>query len=305
MKKYAVIDVGTNNVLLLIAKKQNDSFQIIDRKSEISALGKNFKNKQLTEAALNRVKRILTDFIEFSKFLTNDIFVVGTSVSREAKNIYVLKNWLKRKYNLDYDIISGEMEGYFNGIANIRDFPNQDSIILFDVGGGSTEFTLIKNKKVKSVKSIDLGIRRLDNLFGANFFQKLGYTQNILNKKITSLKKETGLLVGIGGTVTSLSAIKQKLREYKFEKVHKSMLSYEDIKSIFCQFNKLDKKEIKKKMPFQPARADIMLIGTMIIKEIVSFFAKDKIWISDKGMQFGYLDYKDKPDLYPGVHFEN
>jgi len=89
-KRYAVIDVGTNNVLLIWALLP--SGKSVHRASRISALGKNMKNGQLTKAGISRVKQILKDFMEFSLAFTDNIIVVGTSCSREAANINVLSD---------------------------------------------------------------------------------------------------------------------------------------------------------------------------------------------------------------------
>ena len=220
---YCIIDVGTNNVLLIIASV-NDRINIIKRGSRISALGKDMKDGFLDIEAINRTIFILTDFIEEAHEFTKKIIVVGTSCSRDAKNISILSEWLKDKYQINYHIISGDEEAHFNAIANINEFRENNDIVMFDVGGGSTEFIWIKDRKIIQTQSIDLGIRRLHNVFDSDYHNKYNETQRLLNT-LPSSPFDDPVLVGIGGTATSLSAMKFQLEEYNPQVVHKSKIA--------------------------------------------------------------------------------
>ena len=287
-KKYSIIDVGTNNVLLLIAEKNKDSINIIHRDSFTSALGKDMKNGFLTNEALDRTKAILEEIIELSKKYTDKIIIIGTSCSREAKNISILSEWLWNKFRIKYTIISGEKEAFFNGLANINEFPEFDEIVLFDVGGGSTEFTDILNGKIKSCGTIFLGVRRLHNEFQDDFREMTDLIKEILEDfDITDHYNPT--LIGIGGTVTNLSAVKNNLKEYDSNIVHKSMLTKNDLNNLQNTFSKMKIDEISKFMPFEPKRAEIISTGIIIIKEIVDYYKADKFYVSDRGFQFGVL----------------
>jgi exopolyphosphatase/guanosine-5'-triphosphate,3'-diphosphate pyrophosphatase len=286
--KYSVIDVGTNNILLLLAAKINNHLEIIHRDSNISALGKNMKNGILAENALVRTKDILKDNIKFSKLYTKNIIVIGTSCSREASNIYILSKWLKKKYNLKYNIISGMKEAYLNGLANIHEFPDKNEIILFDVGGGSTEFTYLKNGQIIAKQSLRLGIRRLQNLHNNDFGNKIIKTREIL-KELDLPKLAKPEIIGIGGTVTSLSAIKNNLKKYDGNIVHKSIITKNELYDLLHKISKLSCETLATLIPFDPKRSDIILTGTLIVREIIDYFKVDKFTVSDKGLQFGVL----------------
>ncbi len=286
--KFSVIDVGTNNILLLLAAKINNHLEIIHRDSNISALGKNMKNGILAENALVRTKDILKENIEFSKLYTKNIIVVGTSCSREASNIYIISKWLKKKYNLKYNIISGEKEAYLNGLANIHEFPDKNEIILFDVGGGSTEFTYLKNGQIIAKQSLRLGIRRLQNLHNNDLGNKIIKTREIL-KGLNLPKLAKPEIIGIGGTVTSLSAIKNNLKKYDGNIIHKSIITKNELHDLLHKISKLSCETLATLIPFDPKRSDIILTGTLIVREIIDYFKVDKFTVSDKGLQFGVL----------------
>ncbi|MCF7793443.1 MAG: hypothetical protein K9N09_06810 [Candidatus Cloacimonetes bacterium] len=286
--KYAVIDVGTNNILFLIARKDGEKLTMLHRDANISALGKNMKGNLLRESAVKRTKVILNDNIQYAKLFTENIIVVGTSCSREAENINLLSDWLQQRHGLKYNIISGKKEAYFNGLANIKEFPEFSDIVMFDVGGGSTEFTISQNGKIIFNKSLPLGIRRLDNEFSTDMAKKVLETKKLLqNFELPEIEKAG--IVGIGGTVTSLSAFKQRLFKYDGSKVHKSRLTISEVDVMLDEFANMTNDEIAYLIPFDRQRADILTTGTMIVREILNRLGVFDFLVSDRGLQFGIL----------------
>ena len=301
--KFAVIDVGTNNILLLIAKLENGKLEVLHRDSNISAFGKNMTNNILTEAALRRTKSILNDNIIYSKLFTSNIIIVGTSCSREARNIELLSKWINIKFGLKYNIISGEQEAYLNGIANLNEFRELENIIMFDVGGGSTEFSFAKNGNIISNLSLKLGIRRLVNTFRSDLEEKTNAVKKILNSmKIPEMGNF--VLIGIGGTATSLCSIKLKLQEYDGSVIHKKCISRNELRTMLKSFERMSNPEIADLIPFDRKRADIIATGTMIVSEILDLFEADKFFVSDRGIQFGILN-QSKAELQKMLSWRN
>jgi exopolyphosphatase / guanosine-5'-triphosphate,3'-diphosphate pyrophosphatase len=285
--KLSIIDVGTNNILLLLVEKQRDKFEIVESKSSTSALGKNMKDRTLTQSAIRRTKNILGDFISYSRFFTDNIIVIGTSCSRDANNIEQISSWLWKKYKLRYLIISGNDEAYLNGLANIDEFPHLKEFILFDIGGGSTEFTYIENRQIKRFLSLNLGIRRLQNSFGSNTLDKESQTRKLLQE--LPCQKKNLPLVGIGGTVTSLAVVKHELKDYDSKIVHRTLISATELSLLYRKIIRLNNKQLVRLIPFDPASSHIIATGTMIVNEILSYFNAEEFYISDKGFQFGIL----------------
>ena len=289
--KYAILDVGTNNVLFLISELQNGKVIPLHRAANISAMGKNMSNGYLSQTALNSTKRILADNINFARLFTKNIIVLGTSCSREAGNIDEISNWLHDKFGLKYNIISGELEAELSGIATLREFPEYRDFVTFDVGGGSTEFNFVRDGRIISSQSLPLGIRRLDNTFLSDSNAKKNEIDKILDSlQIPVLPDHT--VIGVGGTVTSLAAYKIQMEKYDGEKVHKSLLTQTEVRLILDDFLSMTHDEIAYLIPFDRNRADILATGTMIVLEIMHKLKADEIVVSDHGMQFGIL-YKD------------
>ena len=290
-KTISIIDMGTNSVLLLIAESQNDSWNILHRDAKTSSLGKGMKNGLLAEEEIKKTKKILTGYINISKkYNCNKIIITGTSASREAKNITKISDWLKINYGLHFYILSENEEIKYIYLANQKEFPELKSMLIFDIGGGSTEFILIKNKEIIIQKSLMIGVRRLNNLF-KDTKEKIDYIKKILKKsKIIDTILCGFESIGVGGTVTNLIAVKNKMQKYIPEKVHKQILYRSDIENFIKLWSNISNEEAKKLIPFDPLRADILLSGSLILQEIFNYFSIKKIYVSDCGIQFGILN---------------
>ncbi len=290
-KRVTVIDVGTNNILLAwaeIGTASNHGVKVIHRASQISALGRNIRDKKLTKAGIGRTRRILGHFVSLSRFVTGKIIVTGTSCSRESENIEELSDWLENKYGLEYHILSEEEEAELIGLANRKLFKEFSELILFDIGGGSTEFIYYNEKQMLYKTSLKLGIRRLEKLGNKDRRKKAEKIRELLSGLPDNLLSDP-VLVGIGGTVTNISAVKQNLGYYYSEAVHKSILTMEDIEYFLYTFGKLNVEEIAELMPFEPLRADVISTGLQIVLKIMKFFDCKNIYVSDYGLQFGIL----------------
>jgi exopolyphosphatase/guanosine-5'-triphosphate,3'-diphosphate pyrophosphatase len=283
---FSIIDVGTNNIQLLIAEK-TENIKILERKIDVSAFGKKMMNDIATPEAIATLQNYLAGYIEISKAYTEDIIIIGTSGARKARNMYVIQDWLRENYQLPLHIISGEEEALLNGIANFIDFQEHSDIVYFDVGGGSTEFTMIKNHEIEQIISLDLGIRFLENRFGDDFDSKVKYTRQSI--KEVPVPQNDFIMIGIGGTATSLGSLIHNCSESDMEMIHKMEISKKEIDILLSFFKKAGSDELEKKTQFNNTGSDVITTGTMIVDEILSYFGKESMLVSDKGLQFGLL----------------
>lgn len=287
--RFALIDVGSNNVQLLWAEIKPEGLRPVHRAIRTSALAKDMNNRELTKEGLERAKNILTDYIDFSLCFTEKITVVGTSCSRESSNISILSEWLENEYDIEYKIISEQKEAFLAGLANRKEFAEFPAVLFFDIGGGSTELVFYEGEKAKFQTSIPLGIRRIINEAKGNV-----RLQNVkINQALSRIKHEIpaeALLVGIGGTVTNISAVKQKLKYYDGTKVHKSKLTIKDVNRFAAEFSGMSNEQVRKLMPFEPERAEIIRTGLLIIAKLMVFFKKNHILVSDYGILFGVAE---------------
>jgi len=285
-KNYAVLDIGTNNILLLWACLENDSFKVIHRASSVSALGKKMKQGKIHHEAIKRAKAILKDYLNLSRSFTENITLIGTSCCRDATNISLLKGWLKNKYNLDLRVISGEEEAYLNGLANL-DLAGKDDSLIFDIGGGSTEFTFIKKQEILKTQTIDVGLRRLENLNDISSEEKVVFIEKQLGK-LESIPENTKM-IGVGGTASTIACLAKGITKYDSNLVNGTLVSYHQLETITSLLKSKNNEQISELIPFEPARGDLLLSGIEYTKQILDHFNMKSFIVSDKGLQFGYI----------------
>jgi exopolyphosphatase / guanosine-5'-triphosphate,3'-diphosphate pyrophosphatase len=178
----AAVDVGTNTVRLMIAEKKpgylegdaQSSFDVLKRSFEITRLGEGLGTRVggemvLGQEAIDRTINVLTQFKEsWKKLGVSDCRVVATSAARDAKNSNDFVDAAKNN-GIRVEIISEreEAELALLGIARTVDLSN-GTAMTFDVGGGSTEFTLTESGVVVDTLSTDLGVVRLKEMFIAH-----------------------------------------------------------------------------------------------------------------------------------------
>ncbi len=291
----AVIDVGTNSILLLVAERSNNSWHVLHRDAQTSSLGKGMKNGLLTEEGIERAKTILDKYIQVSrKYSADRIIITGTSASREAKNISVISHWLKKQYGLPYHVLSEEQELYYDYLANKCEFEEYKNLIIFDIGGGSTEFIIVEDSEITYSVSLKMGVRRLNNLFESDE-DKYSLCKDVLShSNIKEHVPSSYKVVGIGGTVTNLVAVKQGLKTWISEKVHKQVLTLDDVHYFRDLWKKLSYEEIEMLIPFDPHRSDVLLSGTILLESIFLYLGIKDIFASDYGLQFGILQETEK-----------
>lgn len=305
MKKYsknklrASIDIGTNSCRLLIAevKKENNSMilkRIIHKDLDIVKLGEDVNtNKFLKETAIERTlialkkySKVLKDF----SILPEDINCFATSAARDSSNkdYFIKKVW--DETGIKINCIPGEKEAYINfkGVSSAITFDKD--ILVFDIGGGSTEFTLGDFKGIKESISLNIGSVRITEKFFLNEDGNLDFSEN--NRKLatewlqTELKKLNKFLnydfnlIGVAGTATTQVSVKEEMEEYDSNKIHLYMLSESDIENNLSLYLKniplnLDIKGLDSK------RRDVIIGGSIILLNILKYFNKNTFQVSE------------------------
>lgn len=285
--RYAVIDVGTNNVLYLLASCTPHGLKILQRDSAVSRMGLYVQDGRLLPDGVKALQHILGRFVDAARRVTDQIIVVGTSASREVENIDEIANWMFHVYGLRYHVISGEEEARLNGLANAGEF-SENQILLFDVGGGSTEFTYIVDGRIIQSTSLKLGIRRMQAQHSGSFTLQQKVTRRIL-ANYTPPVMQNGAVVGIGGTATSLVAILAGMQQYDSHQVHRSILTRVQCGEVLQSLREMPHDQLVSTLAFEPERVDIIATGTMMVYEVMRHLNCKQMYVSDRGLQFGIL----------------
>jgi exopolyphosphatase/guanosine-5'-triphosphate,3'-diphosphate pyrophosphatase len=293
--RAAAIDIGTNSCRLLIAEnKSNKSFDILNRKLEITRLGEGVdQNRLLKEKAVSRVFKTLKKYRKIiDKLKVDKVRVIGTSALRDVKNSYLLTDKIS-KLDLELEIISGEKEAELNylGAASNLD----ENFLLIDIGGGSTEFIWPTTSDI-NFKSLDIGCVRMTEKFISNPKDKISLLtlKNIQNYVEDLLKKELILnkkfkVKGVGGTITTAAAVKLALEKYDSNKIENLKLRYSELENIITKLADLELQAREKIKGLQPKRADIIVAGLVILKTILDYINSKELYVSDHDLLYGLL----------------
>ena len=298
MAKYAVIDIGTNSIKLCLAEKDvNGNWSVVFDGAEISRLGEGLHaTGELTPAAMDRTRRALAQMLNVIRQQgAEQVVAVGTMCLRMAKNARDFIARVHQDCGVTIEIISGAEEARLaylavkSGIA-----PDQGRVLMVDAGGGSTEFIVGRQAQIETCVSLNVGAVAYTEQFlisdpvtPAEFDQAV----DAIAKDLAALHVDGNVevLIGIGGGVTNLSAVKQQLSGYDPVIIQGSTLELSEINRQIDLYRTKTRAERKQIVGLQPKRADVILAGAAIIREIMRKVEVDIMTVSDRGLRHGLL----------------
>ena len=291
--KIGTIDIGTNSMRLLIEYYKNNKIENRKKYINITRIGQGVDDKgYITEEALERNLNALKEFADKCiEEKCEKVYCMGTSALRDSKNGQDFVNRAKELTNIDVKIICGEEESNlgFMGVLEGAGGDKSNYILVLDIGGGSTEFIVGNEDGIKFCKSENVGALRMtekfittDPISDEEFSKMSVFIEKTISSTLDKIKgMHVSKLVGIGGAITSLSAMNQQLEVYSMEKVHNSVVTKKDLEKILQNLKKMtlsDKKTIK---GLQPKRADIITAGVKILHIVMEKLEIEKIMISE------------------------
>ncbi|MCC6445244.1 MAG: Ppx/GppA family phosphatase [Armatimonadetes bacterium] len=301
MARRAVIDIGTNSVLLLVADvgEQDGSLNIVEDISEITRLGKGIAGgKGLQPEAIRRTVGVIETLTTRCRALRADsITAVGTAILREAANREIFLSEARQRCGLEVEVISGEEEARLSYRAVRGDsdlgLPDKAAIAVLDVGGGSTEVVFGK-ESVEFRKSIPIGAVRLSEAFLPTDpppaeEQKKGL--DFVLERLSELPPlpTDSVFVGVGGTIVNLGAVHLGLAEYGPSRLHGMRLTRADAEDALRLLASKPLEERRQISGLEPKRADVIVGGAIIIAAVMKRYDLEAITMSCRGLRYGVL----------------
>lgn len=301
VRLLAGVDIGTLTCRLLVARVHAPhQIDVVRSDRRILRLGQDVQqNKRLLPEAMDRVIRTLAEWrLVIDPLRPDGETAVATSAVRDAENRTEFLARVRSDTGFDVEIITGEEEarrtmlGICAGVpAGVNDF------LGLDIGGGSTEFIVNRVGQPASVRSVDVGVVRLtdmalrsDPLTGEDVEQARRIVRNHMATVRSSLGALTGLaLVGTAGSVTSLAAMAQRLTSYDPTRVHHYRLSLDTVRGFESDFLGRTKAERRGLYGLEPGREDVIVAGTLILREVMEALGYQECVVSDYGLREGVL----------------
>lgn len=293
----ASIDVGTNTILLLIAKMDEGKLQPLLEVETIVRLGEDLGKKGvLSEEPMNRAMDALRRYLDHCQtHQVRDVFAIGTSALREARNATQFLQRVKEKLGLSVEVISGDEEARLSYRSVMEDLQVPDGILaVLDVGGGSTELILGRGRQIRYWTSLPVGSVRLTEQFllsdpvrESEWKEMVRRIEEVFSKIPPVHEKTT--LVAVGGTATTLASVEQRLERFDLQRVHHFVLTREALEK---QIELYKAKTVRQRtgIPGLPsARTDVILAGGAILHRAMARLNCPSALISGHGIRHGLL----------------
>jgi exopolyphosphatase/guanosine-5'-triphosphate,3'-diphosphate pyrophosphatase len=291
-----VIDIGTNSVLALLADVSDERMEVIFDRQKTTRLGEDLsRTGRLSDDAMARTVEVIGSFVENAKF--NSAFLVGTEALRVASNSSEFVDLAQQKTGYRPAVISGRQEAEFTFRGALFGLePITGIITAADVGGGSTEIIRANRNSIIDAESIPLGALKLKESVAADRLSEYReYADEFISDRdILNSRASDGVMIGIGGTITSIAAVALGLEEFESRAVHGCRISASEIESIAARFEGVSGKERQELIPFDPQRADLILPGAGIFLAVMGIIKVNDLIVSARGLRFGVALYPEK-----------
>jgi exopolyphosphatase / guanosine-5'-triphosphate,3'-diphosphate pyrophosphatase len=290
--RKASIDIGTNSTRLLIADVNSDIVPVLYRE-RMTRLGEGLNRDGYLQAiAIGRVIEALQAYKTLGEKHGVQAYVVfATSAARDCKNQTVFIRQIERSAGLSCEILSGEREAFLSFKGATSDLDSTQNILVCDIGGGSTEFITGDGMHLNYNKSLNIGSRRLterffkhDPLLPAEIEAAAAYVRGQL-LSLERLKIEQ--LVTVGGTATTLAMIRDGISVKDAGQAHHTVLK--QVRTLVEELGTLTQAKRKKMTGLRPERADVIVMGALILENVLDYFNLDRTIVSMRDLLFGAL----------------
>jgi len=300
--RVAVIDIGTNSVLLAVAALlPNRKLKPVYEAQTVTRLGRDTdRSSRISQQSMSRTLKAVKQFRHQAlRHGAEKIWVVGTSALREASNRDRFISRVKKETGLTVETLSGKMEAWFTFKGALLDLKlSRPKLALIDIGGGSTEVSLVVNGRLKKSTSLNLGsVRLTEQFFPQNIIDpdRIGNLEDFLEINWSRFKNwnfKNSVLVGTAGTITTLACLDLELKRYDTEKIHRHLLTLAKIRHLYHKLSLIDLGQRKRMLRIEPKRADVIVAGCAILLSFMQFFRFEKVIVSDRGLRWGLIRHK-------------
>jgi exopolyphosphatase/guanosine-5'-triphosphate,3'-diphosphate pyrophosphatase len=299
-RRVAAIDIGTNSVLLLVASGSTDKLVPLLERATITRLGEGVdRTRRLDPRAVERTLACLSEYAsELRAQQVDALEVVGTSAMRDAEGGSEFVAAAEALLGVRPRTIDGLEEARLTFAGSLSGLGLQGAVSVFDVGGGSTEIIhgdARATDSPASAVSLDIGSVRLFE----RHVRSDPATRDELRLVATDIRRALAsappgdpqsALVGVAGTVTTLAAIELRLDDYDPARVHGHSMSFESVSAIADRLAAMDLSARRALAGLEPKRADVIVVGAEIVRQVMLWAQKSSVRVSDRGVRWGLAE---------------
>jgi exopolyphosphatase / guanosine-5'-triphosphate,3'-diphosphate pyrophosphatase len=295
---YAVIDVGTNSVKFHVGERREDgSWTTLVDRAEVTRLGEGIaETGDIAPAAVERtIEAIAAMATEARSNRASALVAVGTMGMRNAGNSDDFIARVRKLTGVSIEVIPGEEEARLAYLAAVEGLGLSDGRrVVFDTGGGSTQFTIGDGRTVEEQFSVNVGAVRLTSEFGLGGRTLRERLDEALRAIADEFARLDGVpspeaLIGMGGAITNMTAVMLGLARYDPDAVQGSVLSRAAVDRQIEVYRAHDVEQRREIVGLQPKRADVILAGACVVRTVMDKLGQDALTVSDRGLRHGVL----------------
>ncbi|GGR62870.1 MULTISPECIES: Ppx/GppA phosphatase family protein [Streptomyces] len=301
MTRVAAVDCGTNSIRLLVADADPATGELteLDRRMTIVRLGQDVdRTGRLAPEALERTFAACREYAGIIKeHGAQRVRFVATSASRDAENREDFVRGVLDILGVEPEVITGDQEAEFSFTGATRELTGRTDLarpyLVVDIGGGSTEF-VVGDDHVRAARSVDIGCVRMterhlvrggevsDPPTGEQIAAIRADVEAALDlAERTVPLREARTLVGLAGSVTTVSAIAQELPEYDSARIHHSRISQERVREITEWLLRSTHAERAAVPSMHPGRVDVIGAGALVLLAIMERTGAEEVVVSE------------------------
>lgn len=295
----AVIDIGSNSIKMRIADVRENNIRVIRDETEVVRLGRGMSSTgNLSHESMNTSCDTVVRMVRKAQNSGADIFIVGTMALRTAGNSGEFVNMVRDKTGLEVHVFSGEDEAKYSWLGAVEGFSLEGDAVMFDSGGGSTEFVLGDHDGVKNIVSVPVGAVSLSERFfsahdrpikKAEYDSAANFIKTLFSEYTINTFRTAGKFIGVGGGVVTMASVKHACENFMPSKLHGSILTQRDILRQIRMYASLTLGERQNIIGLPASRADVILGSACIILTALRVLNARECIVSINGLRHGLL----------------
>lgn len=287
--RVAALDLGSNTTILLVADVEDGRIvKVVRDETNVTRLGQGVHaDRRFHPDALARVEAVLETYARMIEAdVCARVIAVATSAARDVVNADDLLA-IGRRLNIPIHIIPGTREAELT----FRGAPGADDSSVVDVGGGSTEIISERAGQIRGV-SVDVGSVRLSELFITEHPIRAAELERVRDHARRAFAAANlpapgaGPVIAVAGTPTTLAALDAG-REFDESFVNSYHLTAEKIDAWIKRLAAMSVAEREALPGMQPKRADVIVVGAILLRTALEALGKDQITVSTRGVRYG------------------
>ena len=317
--RYAAIDLGTNNCRLLIASPGRSRLRIVDAFSRIVRLGEGVAGTgRLSDSAIERTLEALKICAgKIARRNADVVRCIATQACRGAENAPAFLERVESETGLTFDVIDTEEEANLavRGCSQLID-PKADAVLVFDIGGGSTELSWVDLREADRRKlgqfppprphvagwtSLPFGVVNLSENFGGGTMTRAEYDQMVEEVRArlrafdgaqdlkTAFEAGDAHILGTSGTVTSIAGVYLSLARYERARVDGLWLSADDARAVSERLRAMSHEERAAQPCIGAERADLVVSGCAVLEAVLAEWPATRLRVADRGLREGVI----------------